>query len=318
MRKRKISVQDLGRLPVTEVKTTGTEGFEDYKQAAARVKRENAEAVAKQKAEADKVIRNNELAKSASVAAALQIKREALLTEPSEVLAAHCPKSPMTATTADEYSAQMLAAIRKGLSGVTFDDAGKNKLMHVAGLNRMHVNLTDSRVWETLFDHMVELGVFAPSGALAKPEPVIEPITPSPAQPKPSIDGLSTEHREQNREIQRIVGLNWSSDVQEFYMQWADSMMKSWQFDVMTESMARRVGEYQTRWNLSPLRAATYNQIRRAFSNLGYFIGPDGPRDLRLPEEILADQMENFDLSNRDVKRDIGLRTKGLMEMSQR
>ena len=85
-------------------------------------------------------------------------------------------------------------------------------------------------------------------------------------------------------------------------------MKTCWGLDVMTEDMARRVGAYFVKWNLSPLRHASYDQARRAFSRQGFF----GEGDYRTESEKLSDLIGDADLSNRDVRKDIGLRTREL------
>jgi hypothetical protein len=75
---------------------------------------------------------------------------------------------------------------------------------------------------------------------------------------------------------------------------WFASLQEKWGFNFYavpnSENLVRKVGDYIVKWNLSPLRHATFDQIRRAFSKLGYFTSPDGQiLDLRLESEKLDD-----------------------------
>jgi len=68
-------------------------------------------------------------------------------------------------------------------------------------------------------------------------------------------------------------------------MQWAAQMRRDWNVDVVTEEMARKVGRYLEKWNLSPLRHESYNKVRRAFSFLGEFRDGGGSvLDFGLPQ----------------------------------
>jgi hypothetical protein len=293
--KRKITIQDLSRMPVVEVKNASTAGFEDWKQAAARVKAENAAAAAAATAATATAERNAELAKSASAAAVRQLEAEALLSEPSDVLIAKCPQSPMTAKNPDEYSAQMLTAIRKGLSGVTFDDAGKTTLMKVAGLNREHVNLTDARVWKILFNHMVELGVFEASGALAKPKPVAAAQPVAQPQPEPEsydslLDRLDGDSRSGHKQLTDAAEMENFKAATPLCQEWLDHLYRDFKGFVPSDEDRKFILDVLfVRNNWSRTRPESYHMARRAM--VAQHKWPDS---MLTKAELLSREIENL------------------------
>src|ERR1700680_3853391 len=101
-------------------------------------------------------------------------------------------------------------------------------------------------------------------------------------------------HREQNQRILQIVYSQWGTEVRDFMRQWFESLQEKWGFNFCAapdaDRLAQRVGEYMEKWNLSPLRHSSYDQVRRAFSKLGCFTTSDGTIfDLRLESEKLDD-----------------------------
>jgi hypothetical protein len=292
--RRKVTIQDLSRLPVSEVRNTSTEGFETPQQFNTRIRKEQeAAAAAAKAAAAEKTQRDAELAKNSVRAAGRQLQVEDLMTEASDVLIAHCPKSPMTAQNPTEYSEQMLAAIRKGLSGVTFDDAGKTKLMKVAGLNREHINLTDHRVWKILFDHMVELGVFEANGSLAKPkpapvaapQPVTEPVQPS----RPSIDELlrttSAESRTGHAILAEAVRLDVRDENYSAFFEFRDEC-KSLLFEILNQEECDALLRVMNARNLGKNVVKNWHTARVLASKAGHI------RSRLLPDEQLAWDMD--------------------------
>jgi len=293
MRKHRVTnTLGLAAVPLTPSKTA--EGYETRAEFYAREEREREAAATAEKAAAEQSQHDAELAKNASRAAHRQIQVADLMTEPSDILAARCPQSPMTAKNPTEYSEQMLAAIRQGLSGITFTDEGKNKLMAVAGLNRMHINLTDARVWTILFDHMVSLGIFEANGSLAKPKPVIEPAPaaiPSPVtEPKPTLDDIldanSIESRSGNVTIKNAVALSaygeWETAFNEFVMD-CRTLFK----EAFTQDENDSLGKLILARNLNPKLQKSWHEARRLGVRAGYLSGK-----FLTADESLAWQMD--------------------------
>ena len=324
--KRKVNVLDVNRMPVTP--TVNKSGWQTRKEildgyAAEEKAKLDAPRLAKVAEATQNLEKVTTLAKE--VAAEVRtfwaqpltsMKRDDVVTD-SPTLAG------FTMRTSRQLSAEEAAFIRDQFYGGLAD---RNVNLSKDGIERLDrffgtqvgtggIEISQEN-WEACLRRMLTLSIFA-QGEVSGPG-VVEFETkpgPKPAQseapaPAPSIDGLSTEHREQRQECLKIVGAQWGNEVQNFYGQWAASMKTCWGLDVMTEDMARRVGAYFVRWNLSPLRHASYDQARRAFSKQGLL----GDGDYRTESEKLSDLIEDADLSNRDVRADLNFRTKQLRD----
>jgi hypothetical protein len=275
-----------GTVTRTPAKTTA--GYETSKDLLARLQREEQEAAAPAKEVAEKPQRDAELAKAASIAASRQLKRETLLTEQSELLADRCEgfKSEMTATTSAEYSEQMLSAIRKGLTGVTFGDEAKTLLMQVASLNRMSVNLTDPRVWKTLFDVLVEHQILSPDGSVASTEQPVassSPVaSPQATKSEPNLDELLRTTSAESRSGQKILHEAVRKEVsKDNYAAWDEfaADVQTLFFDSLTTDEGEALLKIMNARNLNKNNPRDWHKARQIAVRAGYlrphFLTPD-------------------------------------------
>ncbi len=87
-------------------------------------------------------------------------------------------------------------------------------------------------------------------------------------------------------------------------------MRENWGVDVLDEVFAKKVGAFFVKFNLNPLRHASYNAFRLAANRNGWL---PGDKDYRTETEKLSDLIEINDLSSRDVRREIGQRHREIL-----
>jgi hypothetical protein len=167
-----------------------------------------------------------------------------------------------------------------------------------------------AELWQCGLDRLTDLSCFKSGESnYQDPAPQPKPVT----QSKPGLDDLlrttSAESRSGREILIAAVGREWSQDVCDMMLAWIESLKKNFDYDFPVDELAKKVGEYMVRWNFDPMAHKTYDQIRRAFVKLGYL-----PDNMLTESERLADLIENADLNNRDVRRDIGLRTRELTQ----
>ena len=117
------------------------------------------------------------------------------------------------------------------------------------------------------------------------------------------FESIPTLTREGQAKALKIVGDQWGSEVQAFYGQWAEQMQNDYQVNVVTEPICRFVGEYFNKWNLNPLRHASYNKARIAAARLGMF-GSRPYQDFMTGDEINAEMIDSANLNDRQVRND--------------
>ena len=230
-----------------------------------------------------------------------------IFTEPSEELKTRCALVPPEGLRGPSIAAiqqQIIDASRVALADTKLTESGQNKIVTVVRLN-LELDTTKPATWRAIYDYLIELNVLGVEDGVV---PVAQPQAVEQPQPE-SIDGLSTESREGRAECLRIVGGHWGAEVRNFYALWAESMRVNWGVDVMTEEMARRVGDYFVKFNLNPLRHQSYDNFRLAANRNGWL---PGDRDYRTEREKLDALMETANLNDRDVRRDIALRSQEL------
>jgi hypothetical protein len=301
-----------GTVTLTPNKTTP--GFETKSEYIARIKREEAEAVAKQEAAAAEAARNDELAKSAMKAAARQVALETLFVEPSPELAAKCPALPAeVAGTEDEILAACLKAAQTAFSGQRLSKAVKDKIITVIRLNGLDAR--DSKTWTTVYEHIRDLGGFVDDGIpSAQPEPIVQPSSPvasqrseRPTAQEESFDSLlnrlDTESRSGRAVLKDAAEAEKFKEASPMFNEWLDHLLKDYNFVPTAEDKKYVVLTLFPRNNWSLTHGENWNKARRAMVNAGRW-----PSSMLTADERNAIDMENTNYSsdyatNREVKR---------------
>jgi hypothetical protein len=184
-------------------------------------------------------------------------------------------------------------------------------------VTRRRVAYTLANLAEALH-RLVDLGVFVEGHDVTgfakyarkpvpKPAPVVAPT------PKPSIENLRIEHREENQQIRQIIGDEWSDEFAKIFILWTKSLRDKWGYVFPVNELGPKVAEYIKKHKLNTVARPTYDRIRVVFSRLGLFRNSAGQvLDLRLPDEVLADQIEESDLSDYRVRQDLNYRAQEL------
>jgi hypothetical protein len=203
-------------------------------------------------------------------------------------------------------------------SSITLSDEARAKLaVFIRVLNSQDVAYTVKNLVLALL-RLRETGIFVEGRDGTGLDQLTRPTAPKPApvvvpEPTPDIEGLRMEHREERKQIVGIVNKEWGGAFEKIFYEWCQSLRDKWNYILPVDELGPKVAAYMKKNNLSPFARPTYDRIRVVFSRLGLFRGSEGQAlDLRLPDEILADQVEDADLSSFDVRRDLNYRTQEL------
>jgi hypothetical protein len=307
-RKRLIS-PTLSNVPLVEPKVvgdpTGNESLAEFRRRYNREQKQQSEAAIQQSVA--------ELTDTMIQLRAAQ--REALFKVPSEELAAVTSQVPeYVEGSVDEVRSQIKSALHTVImelsrSGVTLRDSGRDKMVVVSRLN-LTVDWRVAANWRKLYEHMSESGL-----NVFTDEDVSLPKKPEPPAPTPTIDailnqnnGETTEGRKRMVKAVEDTLINrewrncWAGFANSIYYNFDGYMLNEREKQTFYDTMVRR--------NLSLNRPADYDTCRVALVRSGD-LGKGFPH-LLYPSEILASQIEDADLNDREVRRQIAQRTRQL------
>lgn len=249
-------------------------GKDQLKQLQTEEAQDKLKAVAKAKEDAERPLLEAQEATNKIVRKLMAIRRSNLDIVNQE-LVERCPVSAMTATTPDEYSAQMLDAVRKGVAR-NLSDSEKQTLLSLAGLHKDVVNLTDPAVWTVLYDWCTECGVIkAEVAEVTEPEPAPEP---APTDFDTVYEKLDTSTREGRAQAKNLVIKEAHKDIRAAFYKFADEcriMFPGQEFtDEEIQSMIR-LGDARPEiwmntvrgWHTARVSAVKANYIRPCFLN---------------------------------------------------
>jgi hypothetical protein len=328
MKKRnRTTVQDLNRLPVTEVGNksgfqTRKEFYKEQEQITARE-----QAAAEEKLMAPVRVAEKQFKQAASEHSA---KIRSFFSRPASFIVENCENAPVDAygdyplldgardlqadnSVRQEFK-QNLAS-----SGCTLSESGQTRLdVYLDVLNYYrNISLASVTSWAIGLERLFSLGCFA-AGELAGYESVAaRRETPKPAA-KPSVPTwktvreLNPENREQKKLIERALGEDFTTEVATFFGLWQDQLRRDYNY-VMPDDVIKRALAYVTSANLNPLRHETWNIVRRLFTKNGWMRTADG--SLMLTErEKLSELCESSNISDRETRRRINLKNRELLD----
>jgi len=204
-----------------------------------------------------------------------------------------------------------LRAFVEGLpKSVTFDsDVAKRKFELYAFVAARQGTVIDNSTLQTLLERAetLDIGVTLPR-ATRKPSTVEPSATPT----WNGVQGLSTEDREQRKQVLQAVSEDFTSEVAAFFGLWRQQLARDYGY-VMPDPVIKRALQYVTDQNMNPLRHETWNIVRRVFTKNGWMLTPDG--SLMLTErEKLSELADRSDLNDREVRRQINLKNREILE----
>jgi|HubBroStandDraft_1064217.scaffolds.fasta_scaffold38230_2 hypothetical protein len=329
-RKKKIGLYDIGRLPVTEVGNksgfqTRKEFYNEQEQIAARE-----QAAAEERLMAPVRAAEHDM----QTAAREHSGRIARFWQNPLPLVAECGIELAPNELAGDYPLQEgprdkkaeIAAYEKCKSdlasrGCIISQEGWNRVGGYLEALQYHRNVSLSAVesWTLAIERLFHLSCFADGeisgydNAVAARKAKKQPRVETSATPTWSaVQDLNPENREQKRLIERALGEDFTSEVAAFFGLWLDQLYRDYQY-YMPEPIIKRALAYVTSANLNPLRHETWNIVRRNFTKNGWMRKADG--SLMMTErEKLSDFCDTADLNDREVRRQINLKNRELLE----
>lgn len=238
-------------------------------------------------------------------------QRDALFKIPSGYLTEHCTHAPARVDgTPENLIAEIRAArneFRLNLerSGVILHPSAMDKFRTISELNPT-VDLRSVTNWQTMYSHMDECGVFTDTDRTMKQKRSETPVE------KPTLDAILDQNNGETTEGRKrmvkavehtLVNRDWANCWAGF----ANSLYESFSGFMLTERQKQTFIETMWRRNLSLNRPADYDVCRVALVRSG-----DLPSHLLYPSELLANQIEDADLNDREVRRQIAQRSRQL------
>jgi hypothetical protein len=267
MRKRKTTIYDLGRLPVTEVKrdpnhVTSLREF-------TRIENERiaAEAEAKRKAaEAPILAAQKEFSKT--LVALRKAQSENLFINPSEYLTENCTHLPERVSDSPEQVTKDIReafdTLRLELSerGVTITPVGMEKIRKIVDLNSS-IDIRQVENWRVLYSHLDDLGVFTDRDrTVIESKPVVQPVVEIQKSSLADIERIDTSTREGEAEAKRIVNELAEYELAPLVQEWEASLANNFGLYPTPEDR-KRVTALFRQLNLSWGSRASYDRIRK-------------------------------------------------------
>jgi hypothetical protein len=168
----------------------------------------------------------------------------------------------------------------------------------------------DDTTLTAMLERCMSLDIFgdAVTGQLAKATPKqtegLESSTPT----WDTVEGLSTEDRDQRKQVLQAVNEDFTSEVAAFFGLWQEQLRRDYSY-VMPEAVIKRALQYVTDQNMNPLRHETWNIVRRVFTKNGWF-----PAGMLTEREKLTELADRSDLNDREVRRQINLKNREILE----
>jgi hypothetical protein len=308
MKKRKLTIFDIGRLPTVTSESTPRYGLKQFTEQYDREQQEIAlrplrEAEAKLNQAAREA--NSRLKKFFSLPVA-EIQEFPLQTSPIDTLGDYPTRS--TSGDFEEVKAQansVLWEFQKYLTerGCELNGDGWTRYIRYCLTSVLYDNVEASiPTFQKMLDRLMSLGCFAAGEitgyvAPAKPQPVEQPSQDI------NVGKLAESLPSDSPQWRKLVSQGFEGETLRWFYAWTESLKKNFDYDFPVEALAVKAGEYLTRWNLSPFRYDSYDKLRLAWVKQGIF-----PSHLITKSEALAQLIEDADLNNLDVRRDIGMR----------
>jgi hypothetical protein len=179
-------------------------------------------------------------------------------------------------------------------TGVNLTQAGLESLAELSD-NNTSLNWTDARTFNSVWEHMCEVG-FAKEGRdftveRAETEPVVA------SQPKPDFDTLLATRSADDPELRNAAHEFAIEEARPTFNEWVDSLLISFGYS-MPLPVAKQVSDWFIQTNHSFLDRSAYDQCRRAFVREGIM-----PRTCLTADDLAAEEMESLDIRTPEGRR---------------
>jgi hypothetical protein len=289
MKKARLSIYDLGRIPVSEVKREESVGtLKQYREKLAREEAESSarlqSAIAEQQAEASRTIREC-LSTSAPLKARFWSqpldRLKVSLNAPDSFDELFLEKDSADVDSNEVYDRVM--AFLTDMPSLEAEDERRFSLYVACQV--LNDVIIDDESLKVMFDRCLSsLGIFKGNAELQRP--AIQKPKPRAAEPEPreSLDDMDTSTRDGLRRAQNLAENLYVEEMIPIATSWVTSIQKHYGFSPTAEDM-RRVSDWIERNNLNRLAHSTYDAARRWLVASGYW-----------PESCLT-ETEKFNLS---------------------
>jgi hypothetical protein len=301
MRKRKLSIYDIGRLPSTPVENES--GFQTRKEFFEQEEREQARIAASEERrrtaplrEAEQELREAAREASARIAMYWKIPIEEIQMNPVSITRVDIagdyeigPRDEPAENAAWKEFQENLKSF-----GCTLSDAGLLRLSHYLSSLNYHrgISLTSVSNFATALERLVSLDVFQ-SGELTgyqtpTPTPAPTPTRHTVIDPLAEIESLNLDSREGNRRGKELCTNHFfSREFAHVVDQWEGWLLATFNY-VLTDDVRKAAGKWWERNpTTSPLSGESWTSLRLNLVKQGVM-----PASCRTPEEILMKTIE--------------------------
>jgi hypothetical protein len=306
-RKSRLTVADIGRLPLVKMPDQPRPSLKRFQQEEAR--EEEAARIAAERRrtaplrEAERELREVAREASARIAMYWRIPIEEIQMNPVSItrvdIAGDYEIGPRDEPAENAAWKEFQENLKS--SGSRLSDAGLLRLSHYLSSLNYHrgISLTSVSNFATALERLVSLDVFQPGELTGYQTPAPTPTpTPTPTRhtvidPLAEIESLNLDSREENTKAKTLCEASYFDERQPMVRAWFDSLRK---FGiVVTQEDAKRCKSWFERNNKSFLNPRHFEECRRWNAKAGYW------KDALTSVERVNDEIENLETSRLTV-----------------
>jgi hypothetical protein len=180
-------------------------------------------------------------------------------------------------------------------TGVNLTQAGLESLAELSD-NNTSLNWTDARTFNSVWEHMCEVGYARPGRDYTVREEVHQPAPVKP-EPRGDFDTLLKTRPADDPELRNAAHEFAIAEAQPTFQAWTESLMNSFGY-AMSLTIAKQVSDWFIRMNRSFLDRSAYDKCRRAFVREGLM-----PRTCLTADDLAAEEMESLDIRTPEGRR---------------
>jgi hypothetical protein len=320
MKKQKLTIYDLGKIPVTETKRDPSAG-ETLRQYLQRIAREEKQAADQQAVAIDTLSAAGDRAKQECLAMSAEMTTrfwtQELETLPAQIHDPAAYEELFLEKSDEPVDANSIYDIVKAfLHTPPTDILSENSQRRFGLFCAAQVNSgvkIDPESLRVIFNRMMSLGIFKGETTFQErtPEPTVREDVP-PAEP--TLDELLATTSSETREGRRILreAVHKAAVYGEYRETWAaftDSLYRNFEGFVLSDSQEKTFYDTMVRRGMNFHRPADYDRVR-----ISLVSSSDLPSHLLYPNERLELDMENADLNDRNVRREFARRSRALAQ----
>ncbi len=190
--------------------------------------------------------------------------------------------------------------------GVRLEQGALERCQRVSKLN-LQVSWVTPKAWETLIRHMIELGAFSPHDVthLRAAQPVEQPVQETPVNTLDALDALPNS-REGERAARELALRHYLSvEASEMFFKWLKHLYDDYNGFSPNEEQKKAAIQFFQTWNRSYLNYQSWDECRRYLVAAHVF-----PSHLLTPDEKLSIELEDADLTDRNVRVEFARRSR--------